>query len=288
MKKGLEVIKLKNEVKLLKDTKRQLESVNLAELQETANLELPLKNLTIAVAIVFKIDEEDEDNVSKLWESPELVTQIINLKPEELDSVALLRVDQFLSKHPEVNFEQISKIDMDAAVVESWLRTILRAGRRTVLGKMTIEKAMEDKLTLSNALLNDTEDGRIIKNHLKNITAVLNKMENLISVTDNALKSCHSTNRSVVLIKLEDHDESWEESKASDSEKKRLTGRSERLTSRSEQYQSRATVVEIDFGGPAPDIKELKKRRSRRGRKKKRYRLGNLHRNNPRKWRIDN
>jgi len=283
MKKGLEVATLKNDTKLLQDTQRQLEKASLAKLQETASLESPLMNLKKAIAILFKVDEEDEDNIKKLLESPELITRILNLKPEEVDMVALSRVDQFLAKHPEVNFEQISKIDISAGVVESWLRTILRAGRRAVIENRTLHKAIEDKSALSSALLNDTEDGHIIRNHLKNIEAVLDKIESVSSDTDKALGAFHSSTRSVVLIKLEDHDESPEESKGSDSEKKRV---SRIHTDRSEYYQSRATVVEINFGTPAPEIKTIKKVRTRRGRKK-RYRLNNLHRNNPRKWRLD-
>jgi len=138
----------------------------------------------------------------------------------------------------------------------------------------TSKKAMEEKLALESALRHDSEDERTIKDRLENIASILYHLDTLVMDTNKALNivSDGNSNRSVVVMRLEDQEDD-----------SRRTYSGTRANSVQSDYGHRGTVCEIDFGGSEPEVKVTRTKR----RKKKKYRLGNLHRNNPRKWRRD-
>merc|ERR1719320_364435 len=196
---------------------------------------------------------------------------MLKLKPEDLDRKSISRTNRFLLVHPEVNLDEVSKVDAGAGPLETWLRTILSAAQRNVVERRTTSKVMGEKSSLEKALRNDSEDTLNIRARLESIDNTLSKINDLEK--EMKTKPMRVSRGPSIEILQEERGKSEEHSRLEYDE-----GDSSTFTQSFNYDKPRQTVCVIDYGSVDTEIVQPQRPRTRR--KKKKHRMGNLHRNN--------
>jgi len=130
-----------------------------AELRMMKNPKPPLKNLLRAIAIIFGVKYAEKEgnrtgdkNVRSFIASSGIQQKILKLSPSDLKKKQVWSVMQFLDKHPEVTRQKVYEINSAIAVVEPWLRMMIKLGQRLLFGGQSIEEIIEETKKLQRTL----------------------------------------------------------------------------------------------------------------------------------------